>query len=115
MQFIDALARIYPCADCAHHFQRQLREEPPDVSSREALSLWVCRLHNKVNKRSVSLVPGFLFFRFAVTVSRVFRLGKREFNCATAIASWGGVECAEYGTESCDLGAASRAGSSGGK
>jgi len=27
-----------------------VEEDPPDVSTREAFSLWVCRQHNNVNK-----------------------------------------------------------------
>lgn len=43
------LAALYPCKICAEHMRECIKEKPPDVDSREALSLWVCGLHNKVN------------------------------------------------------------------
>ncbi|KAJ8602950.1 hypothetical protein CTAYLR_001540 [Chrysophaeum taylorii] len=48
---IAALAQLYPCDVCRNHLREKLttRIEPVDVSSRAALSDWVCRLHNVVN------------------------------------------------------------------
>ena len=45
-----SLAALYPCKICASHMQECIREKPPETESREALSLWVCDLHNKVNE-----------------------------------------------------------------
>ncbi|RKP11142.1 ERV/ALR sulfhydryl oxidase domain-containing protein [Thamnocephalis sphaerospora] len=49
--FIYLFARLYPCGQCARHFQVILANNPPEVSSRNAVSQWACRVHNVVNKR----------------------------------------------------------------
>ena len=49
---IAAFGQLYPCKLCRKHLQQQLREPslgPPRVESRQALSTWVCELHNIVN------------------------------------------------------------------
>ncbi|KAG0204018.1 hypothetical protein BGX28_003897 [Mortierella sp. GBA30] len=60
-QWIYLLSRLYPCGECATHFQKMLKEHPPQTSSRAALSNWACSVHNIVN----------------------VRLGKPEFDCST--------------------------------
>ncbi|CCH42599.1 FAD-linked sulfhydryl oxidase ERV2 [Wickerhamomyces ciferrii] len=50
-QFIQLFAKIYPCGDCAQHFNKLLDEFPPQTSSRSIASVWGCDIHNKVNKR----------------------------------------------------------------
>lgn len=57
--FFHTFALLYPCGECANHFQELLRELPPQTSSRMAASLWLCAAHNRVN----------------------VRLGKKEFPC----------------------------------
>ena len=50
--FIAAFGQLYPCKLCRGHLQQQLREPglgPPAVESREAISVWICELHNIVN------------------------------------------------------------------
>ncbi|MBW0475014.1 hypothetical protein O181_014729 [Austropuccinia psidii MF-1] len=59
--FIYLFSRLYPCGDCARHFQELLKEYPPQTSSRITASMHLCSLHNKVNKR----------------------LGKPQYNCGT--------------------------------
>lgn len=49
--FLLLFARLYPCGDCAVHFQALLTKYPPQVSSRNAASLHLCFLHNQVNER----------------------------------------------------------------
>ncbi|KAK4149589.1 hypothetical protein C8A00DRAFT_18747 [Chaetomidium leptoderma] len=49
--YVHLFARLYPCGDCAAHFQKLLRKYPPQVSSRNAAAGWACLLHNEVNKR----------------------------------------------------------------
>lgn len=49
--YITLFARLYPCGDCARHFQKLLAQYPPQVSGRNAASGWACHVHNQVNKR----------------------------------------------------------------
>ncbi|KAH7043597.1 putative FAD dependent sulfhydryl oxidase Erv2 [Linnemannia elongata] len=60
-QWIYLLSRLYPCGECADHFQEMLKQHPPQTSSRASLSNWACSIHNIVN----------------------IRLGKPEFDCST--------------------------------
>ncbi|KAF9421218.1 hypothetical protein BGZ94_008878 [Podila epigama] len=60
-QWIFLLSRLYPCGECATHFQLILKKHPPQTSSRASLSNWSCAVHNIVNAR----------------------LGKPEFDCST--------------------------------
>ncbi|EHA27319.1 hypothetical protein ASPNIDRAFT_54806 [Aspergillus niger ATCC 1015] len=47
--FIYLFARLYPCGECASHFQGHLKKYPPQVSSRNAAAGWGCFIHNEVN------------------------------------------------------------------
>ncbi|KIY71815.1 hypothetical protein CYLTODRAFT_98900 [Cylindrobasidium torrendii FP15055 ss-10] len=49
--YFHLLSRLYPCGECAAEFQQLLAKYPPQTSSRKAASLWLCDVHNKVNKR----------------------------------------------------------------
>ncbi|KAI1103887.1 ERV/ALR sulfhydryl oxidase domain-containing protein [Jackrogersella minutella] len=49
--FVQLFARLYPCGDCARHFQKLLAQYPPQVSSRNAAAAWACFVHNQVNDR----------------------------------------------------------------
>lgn len=49
--WIQLFARLYPCGDCAAHFQKMLEKYPPQVSSRNAAAGWACFVHNQVNER----------------------------------------------------------------
>ncbi|TGZ76455.1 hypothetical protein EX30DRAFT_344891 [Ascodesmis nigricans] len=49
--YIILFSRLYPCGECAQHFQLLLEEFPPQTSSRDAASQWGCHVHNEVNKR----------------------------------------------------------------
>ncbi|ORX90375.1 hypothetical protein K493DRAFT_318035 [Basidiobolus meristosporus CBS 931.73] len=48
--FLGNFSKFYPCQWCANHLQGQMKSDPPKVNSREALSLWLCQLHNGVNR-----------------------------------------------------------------
>ncbi|KAG5462896.1 MAG: ERV/ALR sulfhydryl oxidase domain-containing protein [Olpidium bornovanus] len=47
--FLSSFSRIYPCAPCAEHLRAYMSDNPPDVSTRAGISLWMCRVHNEVN------------------------------------------------------------------
>eukprot|EP01134_Creolimax_fragrantissima_P005888 CFRG5888T1 len=64
--FIGGLARHYPCTDCASHLQKYMVKKPPSVESREEVSLWMCNMHNEVNKF----------------------LGKDQFDCSKVLERW---------------------------
>lgn len=49
--YIHLFSRVYPCGQCASHFQDLLRKYPPQTSSREAAAQWGCFVHNQVNAR----------------------------------------------------------------
>jgi len=49
--YIQLFARLYPCGDCASHFQKIIKKYPPQTSSRSAAAGWACEMHNIVNKR----------------------------------------------------------------
>lgn len=50
-KFIHLFSLLYPCGDCAAHFQQLLKEWPPQVGSRHNAELWLCNAHNAVNTR----------------------------------------------------------------
>ncbi|KAL2009993.1 hypothetical protein VTN00DRAFT_5800 [Thermoascus crustaceus] len=47
--FVYLFSRLYPCGECASHFQQHLKKYPPQVSSRNAAAGWACFIHNEVN------------------------------------------------------------------
>jgi len=49
--YIHLFARLYPCGDCARHFQQLLQKSPPQVATRSTAAAWACHVHNEVNKR----------------------------------------------------------------
>jgi FAD-linked sulfhydryl oxidase len=49
-KYIHLFARLYPCGECASHFQQILKKWPPQASSRSAAAAWGCHVHNEVNK-----------------------------------------------------------------
>lgn len=66
VQFIGLFSKFFPCKPCAEDFQRDLREHPADVQSRESLSAWFCKMHNIVN----------------------VKIGKQEFDCSKVLERW---------------------------
>ncbi|KAL8944514.1 MAG: hypothetical protein Q9216_000424 [Gyalolechia sp. 2 TL-2023] len=48
--YIHLFARLYPCGECASHFQQILKRFPPQVGGRKAAEMWGCAVHNEVNK-----------------------------------------------------------------
>ncbi|KAK5076798.1 hypothetical protein LTS08_005969 [Lithohypha guttulata] len=74
--YIHLFARLYPCGECASHFQQILKKYPPQVGSRNAAAQWACFVHNEVN------------------VSK----GKEIFDCKD-IGDWYNCGCAEEGED----------------
>ena len=64
--FMTHFASVYPCRHCAEHLQAEMEEDPPQVQSRQALSQWWCRMHNKVNEQ----------------------LDKPQFDCSKVLERW---------------------------
>ncbi|PON90568.1 ERV/ALR sulfhydryl oxidase domain containing protein [Trema orientale] len=77
-ELIAILARMYPCKECADHFKRILSENPVQAGSHTEFSLWLCQVHNVVNRS----------------------LGKSIFPCERIEARWGKSECVE---RECDV------------
>ncbi|EJW04303.1 hypothetical protein EDEG_01427 [Edhazardia aedis USNM 41457] len=74
LMFIHLLSKLYPCGDCAEHFQELLKNLPPKVDNHDEFALWLCTAHNTVNKR----------------------LGKAIFDCSKVDEVW---ECGCEGVE----------------
>ncbi|CCE82975.1 Piso0_002746 [Millerozyma farinosa CBS 7064] len=65
-QYIRLFAQVYPCGDCARHFQELLSKFPPQTGSRKTAAIWGCDIHNKVNDR----------------------LGKPRYDCTTILEDY---------------------------
>ena len=48
--YVYLFARLYPCGECAEHFQQILKKYPPQTSSRSSAAAWACFVHNMVNE-----------------------------------------------------------------
>ncbi|CCG80838.1 Putative uncharacterized protein [Taphrina deformans PYCC 5710] len=51
VQYVRYFTKLYPCGDCASHFQTVLERMPVQSSSRVAAAQWGCAVHNVVNAR----------------------------------------------------------------
>mmetsp|Transcript_17701 Transcript_17701/g.43232 ORF Transcript_17701/g.43232 Transcript_17701/m.43232 type:complete len:204 (-) Transcript_17701:244-855(-) len=51
ISFLDTFAETYPCEYCAYHMREYLKTNPPEVETRRKFSIWMCEMHNDVNKR----------------------------------------------------------------
>ncbi|KAL7312906.1 hypothetical protein PS15m_008612 [Mucor circinelloides] len=49
--FMMLFSTLYPCGECASHFNKLITTYPPQTSSRFSASQWLCAMHNKVNER----------------------------------------------------------------
>ena len=50
--FFESLQNILPCPNCREHYQKNLKENPMNLESRESLIKWVIDLHNLVNQKN---------------------------------------------------------------
>ena len=46
--FLLGFAKFYPCKICSNHFQRDLKELPPQLDSKKEFVIWTCQIHNMV-------------------------------------------------------------------
>ena len=44
-EFFRLFSLLYPCGDCAVHFQQLLKEMPPQAASRKNAALWLSLIH----------------------------------------------------------------------
>ena len=51
LDFTSLFSQLYPCGECAQHFQSVLSRHPPRVTSRSDVVQWTCEAHNIVNER----------------------------------------------------------------
>jgi len=51
LSLLQALAVLYPCRRCADDWAYDLQHEAPQLDGRLAFSQWLCRAHNRVNKK----------------------------------------------------------------
>ncbi|KAJ5070751.1 fad-linked sulfhydryl oxidase alr [Anaeramoeba ignava] len=70
---INSIAHLYPCVYCSNHLKNYIENNPLDLRSSKTFSLWLCRLHNSVNKF----------------------LKKPLFNCSKVLERW------KYGSKEC--------------
>lgn len=66
LMLLRSLPVLYPCGWCAKDFGGDITANPPNVSSRSALSLWLCERHNSV----------------------ITKLGKERFDCTKVDERW---------------------------
>ncbi|PRQ22690.1 putative thiol oxidase [Rosa chinensis] len=77
-ELMSILSRMYPCKECADHFQEILRSNPVQAGSHAEFSQWLCHVHNTVNRS----------------------LNKVVFPCERVDARWGKLECEQ---RACDV------------
>jgi len=69
LRFINSLAEVYPAAYCKEDQEKchnLFKQNPPNLNSKKDFALWMCELHNGVNRR----------------------LGKKQFDCARVDVRW---------------------------
>ena len=50
LAFFNSFAVLYPCPVCSKHFKEYIIKMPTILDSRDTMQLWLCNLHNNVNK-----------------------------------------------------------------
>ncbi|XP_055350500.1 FAD-linked sulfhydryl oxidase ALR-like [Paramacrobiotus metropolitanus] len=64
--FLHLFSQFYPCWYCAKDLREDMKDDVPDTASRSRFSQWMCRIHNRVNRK----------------------LGKPLFDCAKVDERW---------------------------
>jgi len=64
--FLNSIAKLYPCKICAEDFQQIITKSPPRLENRHEFSQWMCEAHNQVNEH----------------------LGKPSFDCSKVDERW---------------------------
>ena len=49
-KFLDLIAKIIPCHECAEHYEKHLIKYPPPVNNKNQLAEWMVDIHNRVNR-----------------------------------------------------------------
>ena len=49
--FLQYFGEMFPCRTCGSHFLAMLQEYPAEFQTREEFVLYMCELHNRVNRR----------------------------------------------------------------
>tara|TARA_A100000164_G_C21691671_1_gene669239 strand:- start:284 stop:817 length:534 start_codon:yes stop_codon:yes gene_type:complete len=49
--FFNSISSMLPCDICSEHCEKYLKDHPPDVRNKTALSTWLVNFHNIINKR----------------------------------------------------------------
>lgn len=50
LDFLNGFAHLYPCKACREHLQKSMKKYPPNVNSRKEFMLYLCTIHNIVNR-----------------------------------------------------------------
>ena len=48
--FLRIFSNFYPCTHCAVGLRENMKKTPPRVENRNSLSIWMCQMHNEVNR-----------------------------------------------------------------
>ncbi|KAJ3439485.1 fad-linked sulfhydryl oxidase alr [Anaeramoeba flamelloides] len=68
LNFLISLSELYPCSKCRKHLSNYLKKHPPRVESNKAFNIYLCQMHNSINKY----------------------LKKPQFDCSQATSRWKG-------------------------
>ena len=52
LNFFKSVGYVLPCDKCRAHYNDEVKRNPPDVHSRDSLSRWLVKVHNKVNREN---------------------------------------------------------------